>query len=220
VVPQDAGVGSAIGFLRAPIAYEVSRSLPQRLESLDIAAVNTLLQAMAGEALAVVAQGAGDAPRVLTATAFARFAGQGHEIAIDLPGAVLQAQDDARLAARFAETYSALYGAIVPRLPVEVLTWRVRVAADAPGYEDHPPSMAPAEAPPPPSATRRLIDPATAQPGEVAVLHRQALRPGDRFVGPAVIVERDTTTIVSPRFEGVVDRLGSLVLTLRAEGTC
>jgi N-methylhydantoinase A len=220
VVPLDAGVGSAVGFLRAPIAYEVSRSLPQRLETLDIPAVNALLQAMAREAHAVVAQGAGDAPRALTATAFARFAGQGHEIAIALPGAVLQADDDARLAACFAENYSALYGAIVPRLPVEVLTWRVRVAAEAPGQEDRSPEMAPADAPPPPSATRRLIDPATAAASEVAVLQRHALRPGDRFVGPAVIVERDTTTVVSKRFDGVVDALGSLVLMLRAQGTC
>jgi len=216
VVPLDAGVGSAVGFLRAPIAYEVSRSLPQRLGKLDIAAVNALLHTMEAEAHAVVAQGAGDAPRTLTATAFARFAGQGHEIAIELPGAVLRAEDNAQLVEAFVQSYSALYGAIVPRLPVEVLTWRVRVAADAAGHND--PAPAPADAPSPPHATRRLIDPASGEPGQVAVLHRHALRPGDRFEGPAVIVERDTTTIVTKNFDGVVDELGSLVLT-RREGS-
>ena len=62
LVPSGAGVGSAIGFLRAPVGYEVVRSLYQRFSTFDVAAVNALLADMAAEAMAVVAQGSFGAP--------------------------------------------------------------------------------------------------------------------------------------------------------------
>jgi len=57
LVPSGAGVGSAIGFLRAPVGYEVVRSLYQRFSTFDVGAVNALLDDMAAEAEGVVAQG-------------------------------------------------------------------------------------------------------------------------------------------------------------------
>ena len=62
LVPSGAGVGSAIGFLRAPVGYEVVRSLYQRFSTFDVDAVNALLADMAAEAMAVVAQGSFGAP--------------------------------------------------------------------------------------------------------------------------------------------------------------
>ena len=50
LVPAGAGVGSAIGFLRAPVGYEVVRSLYQRLSTFDTDAVNALLTSMHDEA--------------------------------------------------------------------------------------------------------------------------------------------------------------------------
>src|SRR6202012_4046641 len=55
LVPSGAGAGSAIGFLRAPVGYEVVRSLYQRFSSFDVDAVNRLLSAMEAEAMEVVA---------------------------------------------------------------------------------------------------------------------------------------------------------------------
>ncbi|MDE2008439.1 MAG: hydantoinase/oxoprolinase family protein, partial [Rhodospirillales bacterium] len=57
LIPAGAGVGSAIGFLRAPVAYEVVRSLYQRLSSFDADAVAALFVAMAEEAGAAVRAG-------------------------------------------------------------------------------------------------------------------------------------------------------------------
>jgi N-methylhydantoinase A/oxoprolinase/acetone carboxylase beta subunit len=85
VIPPGAGVGSAIGFLRAPVAYEVTRSYYQRLSALDITGANALLQAMRDEAVAVVAAGAGGRPLTETRTAFMRYVGQGHEVGVELP---------------------------------------------------------------------------------------------------------------------------------------
>ena len=68
LVPSGAGVGSAIGFLRAPVGYEVVRSLYQRFSTFDVMAVNTLLADMEAEAIEVVAQGSFGAPLCSTAS--------------------------------------------------------------------------------------------------------------------------------------------------------
>ncbi len=85
LVPSGAGVGSAIGFLRAPVGYEVVRSLYQRFSSFDVAAVNLLLDSMRDEAVAAVSLGSFGAPVTETRVAYMRYVGQGHEIPVPLP---------------------------------------------------------------------------------------------------------------------------------------
>ena len=100
LVPSNAGVGSAVGFLRAPIAYEIVRSSLQRLDQFDAAAANALFAAMCAEAEAIVRRGAGDAPLAETRSAFMRYRGQGHEIAVPLPTRAYRDEDAAPLRAR------------------------------------------------------------------------------------------------------------------------
>ena len=83
IVPAGAGVGSAIGFLRAPAAYETVRSRYMRLDRFDAAAVNALLDAMSAEATALARSAAGERPLTEARSAFMRYTGQGHEIAVD-----------------------------------------------------------------------------------------------------------------------------------------
>ena len=93
LVPSGAGVGSAIGFLRAPVGYEVVRSLYQRFSTFDVVAVNTLLADMEAEAMAVVAQGSFGAPTTQSRIAYMRYVGQGHEIPVPLPSHPLGEED-------------------------------------------------------------------------------------------------------------------------------
>ncbi|MDH3749547.1 MAG: hydantoinase/oxoprolinase family protein, partial [Gammaproteobacteria bacterium] len=81
VVPTEAGVGSAIGFLLAPVAYEVVRSRRQTLSSLQPDLINGLMHDMFQEALAVVKQGSSAPDLIETRQAYMRYVGQGHEIA-------------------------------------------------------------------------------------------------------------------------------------------
>ena len=85
IVPSNAGVGSAVGFLAAPIAYELVRSRHARLDDFDVAAVSELLDEMATEARALVEPGAAGAPVRERRAAFMRYVGQGHEITVELP---------------------------------------------------------------------------------------------------------------------------------------
>ncbi len=107
--PPGAGVGSAIGFLRAPVGYEVVRSLYQRFSTFDVAAVNDLLDDMRQEAEAAVAKGSFGAPTVETRTAYMRYVGQGHEIPVPLPNRVLGAEDMALIRAPLRRGIRAVF---------------------------------------------------------------------------------------------------------------
>src|SRR4029453_13655680 len=91
IVPPNAGVGSAVGFLAAPISYELVRSRYMRLDAFDAEAARELLKKMSAEGAALVAPGARDVATFERRVAFMRYVGQGHEIVVELPPRPLQA---------------------------------------------------------------------------------------------------------------------------------
>ena len=150
VVPVGAGVGSAFGFLRAPIAYEVVRTRHLRLDLFDAKTVNGLFTAMREEAEAVVRLAAPKEKLVETRLAFMRYRGQGHEIAVPLPNQALDVDAARDLRRRFEATYETVFGRIIPKLEVEALTWTLSLATDRP----LPKPAAEAKASPRPKAER------------------------------------------------------------------
>jgi N-methylhydantoinase A len=80
LIPTNASVGSAVGLLRAPVAYEIVRGRLMRLSTFDPAAANGLLAEMRAEAEAIVRQGAPVADLTEQRSVFMRYRGQGHEI--------------------------------------------------------------------------------------------------------------------------------------------
>jgi N-methylhydantoinase A len=213
VIPANAGVGSAVGFLRAPVAYEIVRSRLQRLDAFDADAANRLLAGMRAEAEAIVRQGVGDAPLSEERSAFMRYRGQGHEIAVKLPARDYRAGDGAMLLAQFEDAYRRLYSRIIPGVEVEILSWVMVVSAPAPDFAQAAARERAHE--PPPRSRRRIWDPATGEAIEVAIHWRAELEPGARIAGPAVIAEDETSTVVSRLFEASVDGFGYIHLTRR-----
>src|SRR4051794_37986103 len=200
LVPSNAGVGSAVGFLRAPIAYEIVRSQLQRLDAFDAAAANALLATMRAEAEAIVRRGEPKAPLTETRSAFMRYRGQGHEIAVPVPVRHYRDADGAELLAAFETAYRRLYSRIIPGVEVEVLSWVLLMSGPVPAAGDAVPALPPAFTPKP--ARRRMVfDSDTADFVEVAIHERAALGPGAVIPGPAVIVEDETSTVVSPLFD-------------------
>src|SRR6266404_5034793 len=109
LIPANAGVGSAVGFLRAPVAYEIVRTNLQRLSAFDAATANRILAEMREAAEAIVRQGAGDAALSEQRSAFMRYKGQGHEIAVPLAPQRYADADAATLIAAFEAAYRVLY---------------------------------------------------------------------------------------------------------------
>lgn len=210
LVPSGAGVGSAIGFLRAPVAYEVVRSLYQRFAGFDVAGVNALLADMSREAAEVVAAGSFGAATTETRTAYMRYVGQGHEIAVAMPAGDLGAGDVARIRADYDAEYARFYDRPVPGSDVEVMSFAVVVSTVVEAVE---PVAAPSTAPAPaPIRRQRVLDTAAGTAGEWAVYDRAAMPPGCQVAGPCIISEDETSTLVGPGWSCAVDGLGYLEL--------
>jgi len=217
VVPTAAGVGSAVGFLLAPVAYEVVRSRQQVLSTLDAEQVNHLMDEMRREALDVVRQGAPE--RVAagefaeTRQAYMRYAGQGHEIAVDLPPGPYTAAHAEEFRVRFEAVYRRLYGRIIEGVEIEALSWTLTISAA--GEQGDEPAASAAQPRAPAAAStgiQSLFDPASRQAVEAQVWLRDDLVPGDRVDGPALITEAQTTTVVAPGWRAAVDPHRHLVL--------
>ena len=212
VVPIGAGVGSAIGFLRAPIGYEVVRSLYGRLGSFDVGAVNRLLDDMVAEADAVVAGGRFGAATRQGRLAFMRYVGQGHEIPVALPERPLTEADVAGLRVAFDAAYSRFYDRPVPGSDVEVMSYAVTVGTVP---EAGPASLAPMGR----AAVREqqmVRDTATGEIAAWEVCQRDDLAVGAEIEGPAIVAEAETSTLIGPGWTGVVDARGFLDLRRKA----
>ena len=213
LIPANAGVGSAVGLLRAPVAYEIVRGRLMRLSNFDAAAVNELLAEMRAEAEAIVRRGAPQAALNEQRSAFMRYRGQGHEIAVELPVRGFTAADRQVIIKLFEEAYRRLYSRPIPGVDIEILSWVVTLAAPAEGKLAEPAELKSAK--PGPRGRRLVFDPQSGEFIEVPIYWRGDLAPGAQISGPAVIAEDDTSTVVSPSFDARIDRFGYIELTRR-----
>ena len=211
LVPVNAGVGSAVGLLRAPVAYETVRGRLMRLGSFEAASVNRLFAEMRAEAEAIVRRGAPAAKLVEQRSAFMRYRGQGHEIAVELPVRDLTAADRSTIRELFEAVYRRLYSRPIPGVEIEILSWVVAVSAPSEGQLGAPTRERASK--PKPASRRPIFDPHTGEFGEVDIYRRPDLAPGARISGPAVIAEDETSTVVSPLFDARIDRFGYIELT-------
>ena len=195
IVPANPSVGSALGFLLAPAAYEQVRSLHTRLSAFNAAAVNGLYQAMSRDGREVVAAAAPDAPLSERRSALMRYQGQGHEIEITLPDGDFDAAAVAEIRRRYEAHYARTYGRILDGGEIEVLSFCLTVATP-----ETTPSVA--------EATPR----ATKPPLSGVALQRVDLSPGTTIRGAVLVVEPQTTTVVPSGWRGSVDGEYNLIL--------
>ena len=213
LVPANAGVGSAIGLLRAPVAYEVVRGRLIRLSAFDASAANRLFSEMRLEAEAIVRRGAPDAGLTERRSAFMRYRGQGHEIGVQLPVREFSAADKATLTQLFETAYRRLYSRPIPGIEIEILSWVLTLSAPSEG--ELAKSAATKSHKPKPDGYRPVFDPGTGEFLEVPIFWRPDLEPGAELTGPAVIAEDETSTVISPLFGARIDRFGYIELIRR-----
>ncbi len=204
LVPTGAGVGSAIGFLRAPVFYQVVRSRHGVLADLPLDEINAMLHAMSEEATALVRAGASDAALTESRQVDMRYVGQGHELVVELPRRALQASDLPDLRGAFEALYRNSYGVTIPAQAVEVLTWSLTVAAPT-ATPDTVDETSFEETPAQPVGTRPLFDAQRGNAVDVPLYQRDVLPPGARIAGPAVIAEDETTTLVPEGWTARID---------------
>ena len=213
LIPRNAGVGSAVGLLRAPIAYEVVRSRYLRLKDYEAGMVNDIFRELHREAWAVVSAAADEKSIEETRLLYMRYVGQGHEIAVPLPARAL-ARDGVKLIQNaFDRVYRAQYERTIPDAEVEILTWALTLSAENPNVRrEEALPVFDQEGTATSLGSRDLFDPMQQQPLRVPVFDRASLQPGTVINGPCIVVEKDTSTYVSSVFAGRLDERGTIVL--------
>ncbi|MFT5531226.1 MAG: N-methylhydantoinase A [Candidatus Poriferisodalaceae bacterium] len=206
-VPPGAGVGSAIGFLRAPFAYEAVRSHYTRIDQFDHAGVNEVLDQLAVEAQSFVRQGT-DADIVIERQVSMRYKGQGWEIPVRLEAGDFDEFAAESLKAVFTKAYEEFFGRAIDDLAIEAVSWSVRVAStvEAPARVDLVDPATTVVAP----STRPMFDPSSRSVAEAGIHERESLSTGDSVAGPAVIIESQTTTVLGSNHVATMQPDGSL----------
>jgi N-methylhydantoinase A len=213
IVPIGAGVLSTVGFLSAPLAFDFVRSLNGLLDDLDWDELQRLFLEMEEEGRTVLTDaGVPEQDMTFTRLAELRYAGQGHEITVDLgPNLPSEATCD-DIVARFDAEYRRLFQRSAPGNPIEAVNWRLLVSGPAPSLPLDlltvvEPAKSLGEAK---KGSRRIYLPGERQFVEVSVYDRYRLAPGMKIDGPAIIEERESTAVVNGPAEIEIDQLRNL----------
>ena len=208
IIPPASGAASALGFLAAPLSFECVRSRPTTLAGdWDPVPINTVLSELEQEGRRLLRDaGVSEAAVRVERAADMRLAGQMHEITVRLPDEEITKASGPAIEDAFRAGYTARYTSVFDGAAIEILSLRARCWA--------------------PSPELPLIESATGNGGarrkgtrpawfggqfvDTVVYDRYALAEGDHIQGPAIIEERESTTVVAPGDSAVVDAPGNL----------
>jgi N-methylhydantoinase A len=208
LVPPGAGVGSAIGFLRAPFSFEATRSAYMRLSDFSQAVAQKVLTELRDEAAAFVRSCDTEVEIGYEVRAYMRYVGQGWEIPVDLSAEDAADPTGARCLALFEDAYKTLFGRAVDGVDIEVTSWAVNATTPLPvtAAIGAAGTLNQANV----SDTRPMFDPASGAVVNAGMAARDRLAPGDWLSGPALVTESETTVVVPEGFTATVRADGTL----------
>ena len=220
VIPPHPGLLSALGLLSTDLQHDAMRTFLQRGPVYDIQAMEAVYQTLHHDAeAALTAEGIPAARQSFQRLADLRYAKQGFELTVEFPGTAVSEDAVQQVIAAFHQRHEQLYTYAAPDTPVEIVNLRLHAV----GQMDKP-SLAPIEAVAPGSQpeTRQSRPVYFTGPGfvDTPIFARRTLRAGHTLHGPAIVEQFDTTTVVYPGYEAVVDAYGNLLMTCHPrEGT-
>jgi len=213
VLPAAAGVTAAIGLLAAEVKFDVARTYVQRLDAVDGAGLDAMYGEMSAQAVAVVQESAVAGEVMVTRSADARYVGQGYEVTVPVPAGRLDAAALERVRASFHETYAARYGYANTSEPVEVVTWKLSAVGGSPRITLAKAAACSADARR--KGTRRAYFPEARGYTDTPVYDRYELAAGTSLTGPAIVEERESTTVLPPGVTATVDEYANLIAETR-----
>jgi N-methylhydantoinase A len=216
LVPFGAGAISAYGLLAAPLAFDFVRTGRQRLDAADWDAINARYDEMEAEGRALLARAGVPAADVrVRRIAEMRYVGQGHELEAAIPAGRLDAASLGAITERFEATYRALYHRLPQGVAIEALNWRVTVSGPVPELRLVPDAVdGGGGAETAVKARRRAYFAETGGFVDTPVYDRYRLARGTEFTGPAVVEEREATTVIGPGGRCAVDAGLALVVEM------
>jgi N-methylhydantoinase A len=217
VVPVLPGQFSAKGMLSSEVRHDLTRTLVAAFTPETVEAYATVLKSLEDEAWERLRADVGEPSRtpVLRDHIDLRYRGQEFTITVPLPEEGLTAATYPSVRTLFDTMHDRLYGHQAPEEAVEAIA--VRTVISMPLDDDGPPPPpAPAATGTPEPAGRRPVVPhgGGAEPVECPVYLRDALSPGHRVTGPAVVQEATSSVVIHDGDTLTVAPDRSLVITV------
>ncbi len=213
LVPPGAGVGSAIGFLRAPFSFEANRSVFMKLSDFDPDAIKALLTTLQAEATGFVRTCDAESQILSEFKVYMRYSGQGWEIPISLSQEQAMQPDQHIFKTAFEAEYTKLFGRPVAGMDIEITVWAVNATTPSEKVDTVNPTDGDHEAKT--AGTRDIFDPATGQFENARVVLRDDMTTGQCAIGPTAITEAETTIIVPGRRDAIRQPDGCIDIVIR-----
>ena len=194
LIPQGAGVGSAIGFLRAPFSFEANRSVFMTMASFDPQLVTDLFREMEEEATAFVRSCDADAEIRTAHKVYMRYAGQGWEIPVELSAKDAREPNASTFQNLFEAEYTNLFGRPVESMAVEIIVWSVNAYTPVPKVKKLKAVDTTCNANG--TGARKLFDAGLGVSVDATEFRREDMSVGSTADGPAVVTENETTVVV------------------------
>ena len=217
LVPPLAGVGSALGFFTAPVAFDLTRSHRVALDDADFKEIENLFAALETEGAAILQEADKDQKIIFERTLMMRFVGQGAETNLPIETKPFDQWDKNQIRALFDGAYKKLYGRTYPETPVEFVTFKVR--ASLPERPFRIPSLQNMAASIEDCIKGRRQAFSLVQKDYIpyTVFDRFKLFAGATLRGPAIIEEKESTIIVGEDASASVDAQGFVWIDLNGD---
>ena len=212
LVPMNAGVLSAVGLLVAPVSLDAVRTRFMRVSDFQRKKVDEVFDEMREQMMReLTAMAIPEDAVTFEPSADIRYVGQGYEVAVPLSPAALT--DPARLLAAFHGVYRARFGRHLTDVAAEVVSWRL-TATVATARPRRRAASRPSRATPRPKGPRAAYCPDVGRFVTVRVYDHDALAPGARLRGPAIVEQRESTAVLGPGDHATVGDDRSLLVTI------
>ena len=218
LVPPLAGVGSALGFFTAPVAFDLTRSHRVTLDDADFDEIEHLFKEIEEEGAAILQQAGKDETVTFERTLMMRFVGQGAETDIRVEKRSFNQWEKVQIRALFDGVYKKLYGRTYPETPVEFVTFKVRASLPEREFRIPPLQQTTGKLTDCIKGERRAFSLVRKAYLPFTVYDRFKLFPGAVMKGPAIIEEKESTIIVGEDAQAGVDEYGFVWIDLLTEG--
>ena len=217
VVPPYPGIAAAMGLLATDMVYEYVATTHQRLSRLDASALQRRFEELEQLAAGQLAED-GIAPEnvVIRRIADCRYLGQGYELRVDAASGPIDGAWGEQVRADFHDIHEREYSRRFEDSDIEIPNIRVRGIGLTPPL--HTPEIERGDDSP--EAALRHEGAAWFRVGgalqqvPTRYYERAALKAGNRLVGPAIVTQYDSTTVIPPGLAAHVDRFGNIVIAI------
>jgi N-methylhydantoinase A len=217
LVPPLAGVGSALGFFTAPVAFDLSRSHRVSLEDADFKQIELLFNELEKEGAAVLQETEKNQKIIFERTLMMRFVGQGAETDLAIENKSFDRWEKEQIRKLFDDAYQKLYGRTYAETPVEFVTFKVRAGLP----------QRPFQIPPLKNTGKAIADCIKGKRQAFSMIKKEyipftvydrfKLFPGATLSGPAIIEEKESTIVMGEDAGASVDEYGFVWIDLLSE---